>query len=108
MRKEGVRVGLLKVRCFRPFPNEATNKALLRAKEVLVLDRAFSPGLGGVLTTEVRAAFQGMERAPEIKGHIVGLGGREISVETIMNIVKDRKTVGREDRFVDLKEALLK
>jgi pyruvate ferredoxin oxidoreductase alpha subunit len=108
MRAEGIKVGLLKVRCFRPFPVEAISRALIRAKEVLVLDRAFSPGLGGVLATEVRASFQGMERSPEIKGHIVGLGGREINVETIMNIVKDRRAVGREDRFVDLKEALLK
>lgn len=110
MRKEGKRVGLLKIRCFRPFPGEAITKALVRAKEVLVLDRAFSPGSGGVLSTETRAAFQGMESAlggPEIKGHIVGLGGREISVETIINIVRSKEEVGREDRFVDLKEALL-
>ncbi|HHT9120226.1 MAG TPA: transketolase C-terminal domain-containing protein [Candidatus Hypogeohydataceae bacterium YC41] len=107
LRAEGTKVGLLKVRCFRPFPREAINRALVGAKEVLVLDRAFSPSSGGVLTTEVRAAFQGMERAPEIKGHIVGLGGREMNIETILNIVKDRRAVGREDRFVDLKEALL-
>jgi pyruvate ferredoxin oxidoreductase alpha subunit len=108
LRTEGKRIGLLKIRCFRPFPREVITRALVRAKEVLVLDRAFSPGSGGVLATEIRAAFQGMERAPEIKGHIVGLGGREISVETITNIIRDKGTTGREDRFVDLKEALLR
>ncbi|HLA36845.1 MAG TPA: transketolase C-terminal domain-containing protein [Candidatus Brocadiales bacterium] len=107
LRKEGVKVGLLKVRCFRPFPREAIKEALGGAREVLVIDRAFSPGSGGVLATEIRAALQDVKKAPEIKGHIAGLGGREISVETIINIVKDRKAVGREDRFVDLKEALL-
>ena len=107
LRKDGVKVGLLKVRCFRPFPGEAIKEALVGAREVLVIDRAFSPGSGGVLTTEIRAALQDVKKAPEIKGHITGLGGREISVETIINIVKDRKSVGREDRFVDLKEVLL-
>ncbi len=107
LRAQGEKVGLLKVRCFRPFPKEAIIKALFGVKEVLVLDRAFSPGSGGVLATEIRAAFCGMERVPDIKGHIVGLGGREISVETITNIVSGRKSIGKEDYFVDLKEALL-
>jgi pyruvate ferredoxin oxidoreductase alpha subunit len=107
LRKEGEKVGVLKVRAFRPFPKEEICEALGGAKEVLVLDRAFSPGSGSVLTNEVRAAFCGRKPTPQIRGHIVGLGGREINVETIIGIIKNRAEVGREDKFVDLKEALI-
>ncbi|MDO8137190.1 MAG: transketolase C-terminal domain-containing protein [Candidatus Brocadiales bacterium] len=107
LRKEGEKVGVLKVRSFRPFPKEEICEVLGGAKEVLVLDRAFSPGSGGVLTNEVRAAFCGRKPTPQIRGHIIGLGGREINVETIIGIIKNRAEVGREDKFVDLKEALI-
>ncbi|MFQ5862362.1 MAG: transketolase C-terminal domain-containing protein [Candidatus Brocadiales bacterium] len=107
LRKEGQKVGVLKVRTFRPFPKEEICKALEGAQEVLVLDRAFSPGSGGVLATEVRAAFCGRELVPQIKGHIIGLGGRDINVETIVNVIDNRAAVSREDKFVDLKEALI-
>ncbi|MFQ5957531.1 MAG: transketolase C-terminal domain-containing protein, partial [Candidatus Brocadiales bacterium] len=107
LRKEGKKVGVLKVRAFRPFPKDEVCEALKGAQEVLVLDRAFSPGYGGVLATEIRAAFCGREVVPQIKGHIIGLGGRDINVETILNVISDRAMVGREDKFVDLKEALI-
>ncbi len=107
LRNEGRKVGVLKIRSFRPFPKEEICNALKGAKDVLVMDRAFSPGHGGVLTTEIRAAFCGREAVPQIKGHIIGLGGRDINVDTILNVIKDRAGVGREDKFVDLKEALI-
>jgi pyruvate ferredoxin oxidoreductase alpha subunit len=109
LREEGHKVGVLKVRMFRPFPKEEIYDALKGARDVLVMDRAFSPGSGGVLSTEVKAAFYGREAVPSIKGHIIGLGGRDINVDTILNVIRDRATVGAEagDKFVDLKEALL-
>lgn len=107
LRQQGEKVGVLKIRAFRPFPREEACTALSGAQEVLVLDRAFSPGSGGVLATEVRAALYGSKKMPQVKGHIVGLGGREISVDTITNIIKNRAEVGREDMFVELKEALI-
>ncbi len=107
LRNEGRKVGVLKIRSFRPFPKEEICNALKGAKDVLVMDRAFSPGHGGVLTTEIRAAFCGREAVPQIKGHIIGLGGRDINVDTILNVIKDRAGVSREDKFVDLKEALI-
>ncbi len=109
LREEGHKVGVLKVRMFRPFPKEEIYDALKGARDVLVMDRAFSPGSGGVLATEVKAAFYGREAVPNIKGHIIGLGGRDVNIDTILNVVKDRAAVGAEtgDKFVDLKEALL-
>lgn len=109
LREAGHKVGVLKVRMFRPFPKEEIYDALKGARDVLVMDRAFSPGSGGVLATEVKAAFYGREAVPNIKGHIIGLGGRDVNIDTILNVVKDRAAVGAEtgDKFVDLKEALL-
>ncbi|MCB7128580.1 MAG: pyruvate ferredoxin oxidoreductase [Candidatus Brocadiales bacterium] len=107
LRGEGQKVGVLKVRAFRPFPKEEVCKALEGAKDVLVMDRAFSPGYGGVLTMEIKAAFCGRKAVPQIKGHIAGLGGRDINVETILNVISNRATCSSEDTFVDLKEALI-
>ncbi len=109
LREEGHKVGVLKVRMFRPFPKEEIYDALKGARDVLVMDRAFSPGSGGVLATEVKAAFYGREAVPNIKGYVIGLGGRDVNIDTIVNVVKDRAAVGAEtgDKFVDLKEALL-
>ncbi|MEE9487550.1 MAG: transketolase C-terminal domain-containing protein [Candidatus Brocadiales bacterium] len=109
LREEGHKVGVLKVRMFRPFPKEEIYDALKGARDVLVMDRAFSPGSGGVLATEVKAAFYGREAVPNIKGHIIGLGGRDVNIDTIVNVVKDSSADGAEtgDKFVDLKEALL-
>ena len=107
LRKEGQKVGVLKVRSFRPFPKEEVCTALEGARDVLVMDRAFSPGYGGVLTTEIKAAFCGRKSVPRVKGHIIGLGGRDINVDSILNVIKDRAVVSKEDKFVDLKEALI-
>ncbi len=109
LREEGQKVGVLKVRMFRPFPKKEIYDALKGAREVLVMDRAFSPGSGGVLTTEVKAAFYGRDAVPDIKGHVIGLGGRDVNIDTILNVIRDRASVGVEtgDKFVDLKEALL-
>ncbi|MDP6495288.1 MAG: transketolase C-terminal domain-containing protein, partial [Dehalococcoidia bacterium] len=71
LRQQGVRVGLLKLRCFRPFPDEDIQEALSGAKKVLVLDRACSPGSrGGITYTEICAALR---RSPAlVSNHIVG------------------------------------
>ena len=60
LRDAGEAVGLLKVRLFRPLPVAALRAALAGVPDVLVLDRNFSPGVGGVLHQELRAALYGM------------------------------------------------
>jgi pyruvate/2-oxoacid:ferredoxin oxidoreductase alpha subunit len=59
MRAEGTSVGLLKVRLFRPLPVQALREALCGVADVLVLDRNYSPGHGGILHHELRAALYG-------------------------------------------------
>jgi len=88
MRDEGLPVGLLKVRLFRPLPVEALRAGLAGVPEVLVLDRNYSPGHGGVLHQELRAALYGMPDAPRIHGYLAGVGGVNVSPQKIAEFVR--------------------
>lgn len=87
LRSEGLPVGLLKIRLFRPFPQEDVRAALSGVPKVMVLDRNFAPGTGGFLFQELRAALYGMEAAPEIHGYLAGVGGTNISPAAIKTMV---------------------
>jgi len=81
MRKEGKKVGFVRVRWFRPFAADELAKCLGRFKAVGVLDRDFSLGSpyhSGVLATEIRSAMYPTAKRPPIIGFIGGLGGREV------------------------------
>lgn len=84
-------VGLLRVCSYRPFPEGEVREALAGRTEVIVLDRADAPGSHGPLYTEVAAALYGS--GVELRGHVYGLGGRELHVEDVAEIVDGR--VGR-------------
>jgi len=88
LREEGLRVGILKVRCFRPFPKEAIHDALQGVEVVGVIEKDISLGLEGTLCSEMRAAFCG-EDSPNISSFIMGLGGRDITVEEIKQVARD-------------------
>ncbi|MCK4376410.1 MAG: pyruvate ferredoxin oxidoreductase, partial [Candidatus Brocadiae bacterium] len=75
---EGIKCGVLKVRCFRPFPGEQIRQALKGAAIVGVMDRAVSFGLGGPLFHEIRSAFYG--ETVGMLNFIYGLGGRDLSL----------------------------
>ncbi len=86
MRKEGKKVGLVRMRWFRPFAAEELAKCLGRFSAVGVIDRDFSFGSpygSGVLATEVRTAMYQAEKRPPVVGFICGLGGREVTVEDV-------------------------
>lgn len=87
MRACGERVGLVKVRLFRPFPAALLREALSAADDVLVLDRNYSPGCGGVLHQELRAALYGVPRAPGVHGYLAGVGGVNVSPEKVGELV---------------------
>jgi pyruvate ferredoxin oxidoreductase alpha subunit len=83
MRKEGKKVGFVRVRWFRPFAAEELAKCLGRFSAVGIIDRDFSlgsPYLSGVLATEVRAAMYPTAKRPPMLDFICGLGGREVTV----------------------------
>ena len=88
LRDAGVAAGLLKLRLFRPLPVQALRLALAGVATVLVLDRNHSPGLGGVLHQELRAALYGMPDAPQVHGYLAGVGGVNVSPELIAGFVR--------------------
>lgn len=87
LRVQGRAVGLLKVRLFRPFPNEQIAKALRDVPKVMVLDRNYSPGLGGVLHQELKAALYGSAAKPQLYGLLAGVGGVNVTPEKVVSMV---------------------
>ena len=79
LRADGEHVGLLKIRSFRPFPAEALRHLLADLHEVIVLDRADSPGGAPPLGADVAFALHGY--ATRIRSHVYGLGGRDLHPE---------------------------
>jgi len=89
MRAEGKKVGLVRLRWFRPFATAELAQTLSRFKAVGVIDRDFSfgsPHTGGVLATEIRAALYPAEQRPPVLGFICGLGGREVTVPDVQRM----------------------
>lgn len=106
LREEGKRVGLLKLRLFRPFPYDPLREALKGIKAVGVLDRSFSFGAKAPLFTEVRSAVFDMERKPELQSYVFGLGGRDLlekDVEQAFTGLLKGETTG-EERYLGLRE----
>jgi pyruvate/2-oxoacid:ferredoxin oxidoreductase alpha subunit len=87
MRQAGQAVGLVKVRLFRPLPTAGLREALDGVDEVIVLDRNYSPGHGGVLHQELRAALYGSSVTPRIHGLLAGVGGVNVSPAKIVEFV---------------------
>lgn len=69
---------IIKLRSYRPFPAKALRDAVKGLDKVIVIDRAISPGLGGVLGTEVSAVLSTLDKAPKVYNYALGLGGRDI------------------------------
>jgi pyruvate/2-oxoacid:ferredoxin oxidoreductase alpha subunit len=89
LRKNGIAAGLLKVRLFRPLPMTALRDALAGVPCAMVLDRNYSPGTGGVLHQELMATLFGMQNPPRLHGFLAGVGGVNVSVETIETLARD-------------------
>ena len=81
LREKGEKVGLMKVRLFRPFPCDEIVKILEKTKNVIVLDRNISLGNQGVLLDEIKSCMYG--KNINIKGYVVGLGGRDVTKQHI-------------------------
>ena len=85
-RERGVRAGALRVRMFRPFPAAELLRQLARATRIAVLDRDISPGLGGVLWSELHRCAP---RAALVQGYMLGLGGGDILLSHVTRILDD-------------------
>ena len=88
MRDAGRKVGLVKLRLWRPFPLAEVRKALSGAKDVVVLDRSITVGgANAPVTSEIRAAMYHEPQRPKIHCMIAGIGGRDVTPEDITNMV---------------------
>lgn len=95
LNNEGINIGLLKVRAYRPFPAAEVRKALAKAKIVAVLDKSLSSGHAGPLALDVKAAMYNAETHPIIFSLIAGLGGREVDLQTVREIVNQCRTAAK-------------
>jgi pyruvate/2-oxoacid:ferredoxin oxidoreductase alpha subunit len=86
LREQGHRIGLLKLRLFRPFPVEGVHSALRGKKKIAVIDRNISLGGGGIFCQELRAALIHSCDHPLIHGYIAGIGGTDVTPEVIQKI----------------------
>jgi pyruvate ferredoxin oxidoreductase alpha subunit len=87
LRAEGVRIGAVGVKCFRPYPLEEIRQAVAHAQRVIVLEKAFAVGLGGIVGQNVRLALSGI--AVDVYDVVAGLGGRPITRASLHRLVAD-------------------
>jgi pyruvate ferredoxin oxidoreductase alpha subunit len=101
LREEGVKIGALGLRSFRPFPLEEVRAALEGADRVVVLEKALAIGIGGIVSANVRMALSGIQ----LHGYtvIAGLGGRSITRDSLRGLFE---SAGRDElgplTFLDL------
>jgi pyruvate ferredoxin oxidoreductase alpha subunit len=94
LRNEGEKVGVIKIRVYRPFPYDAIHEALKKVKAAAVLDRAISFGTyGGPVYTDVRATLYGNDVNLPVANYIYGLGGRDIDKAQIKSAFDELKEV---------------
>jgi len=85
LRADGVRVGLLGIRCYRPFPVAELRSRLAGRQLVVVFDKALSYGVEGPIAGDLKAALQPLRGdAPVVSGTICGLGGRDVSPDDLV------------------------
>jgi len=84
LREKGHRIGVLGITCFRPWPTAAIRQALARAKRVVVVEKAFGVGLGGIVSANVRTSYGGS--LDDVYTVIAGLGGRPITRDSLTRV----------------------
>jgi pyruvate/2-oxoacid:ferredoxin oxidoreductase alpha subunit len=91
LKSRGENVGLLKIKMFRPFPADIICRHLKSAQKIAVIDRNFSFGAGGIFAQEIRAALCNCEPHPQVFAYVAGLGGRDITPDTLIEIYNHTK-----------------
>lgn len=97
LREDGHRVGLVKLRSFRPFPRAALRRHLARARAVVVIERDVS----GAVVQELRNALYGLAPAPPVLGRIVGIGGRDVTLDDVVALTEEGFAAARGEDGVE-------
>jgi pyruvate ferredoxin oxidoreductase alpha subunit len=99
-------VGVLTLTLYRPFPAEEIRSALAGAEHVIVLERAFAPGAGGIVSADVRGALAG--RSTKVSAVVAGLGGRAVTKAAVRGMLNDASAGRLPDlSFLDLRTDLI-
>jgi pyruvate/2-oxoacid:ferredoxin oxidoreductase alpha subunit len=108
-REQGKRVGLCKIKQFRPFPADTIRAVLGPVPRIAVIDRNVSFGSGGIFAREIQGALSPLEKRPPVYSYIAGLGGRDITPETIAEVLRlaeETPTPAAESCWVGLNPAV--
>lgn len=93
LRAEGIKVGVMGLRVYRPFPDEAVAAALKGKKGVIVFEKALSYGYEGALASDLKAALYewlaGTGTLPRVRGFIAGIGGRDIRTAELTSTLRE-------------------
>jgi pyruvate ferredoxin oxidoreductase alpha subunit len=104
LRAQGQKVGVVRLITYRPFPKEAVYQVLRDVREIIAIEKAISLGSSGPLATEIRSLFQGRPANPRISGFVAGLGGRDITMESIKTAISKAQLQLYDADFIDLRE----
>ena len=108
MRDDGVPVGLVTLVSFRPFPTTALREKLVRARNVVVIEKKFAVGMGGPLANNVDLALRNVAGAPQVHSVIAGLGGRSITRASLHKALRGALVQPWEGSlFLDLNESIV-
>ena len=89
LKKQGLKVGLCKIRLFRPFPVALLRETLAQASRIAVIDRNLSLGREGIFCAELKAALVNAPGQRQIQGYLAGIGGTDVSPDLIERIIAD-------------------
>jgi len=107
MRDDGVKIGVMGVQMYRPFPDEAIIGALAGKKCAIVLEKALSYGNQGTLYGDIKSALYNSKHKPHVHNYILGLGGREIKTQHLLDALTESctspTTIGDTPRWIGLK-----
>ncbi len=108
MREEGIRIGLVTLVSFRPFPIDMLRKALTGAKDVVVIEKSIAVGMGGQLTNNVDVALRNLPHGPRLHSAVAGLGGRPITRPSLHRLFRQAVAEPWEGtHFLDLNERVV-
>lgn len=108
LRDDGLKVGLVTVVTYRPFPAEALRQALKGFKQVLVIDRAFTYTQGGFLAADIEVAVRSLPHQPQVLSVVAGLGGRPITRASLKEVFhKVKKAPWQGMHFLDLNQQIV-
>ena len=87
-RAAGEKIGMVRVKMFRPFPNEELQRVTQGASKIAVLDRNYSAGTGGIFWQEIRASLQGKGNTL-IQNYLTGVGGMDVTPRIVSDCIDD-------------------